>query len=119
MDASPEQPELDAELDGQTEVVVRDRLERHNELLDVAFPSRVFRKSERPDALVGEELRPAKNDLPHLVFWRFSVGVDESRVAEQASDAVAERREASIERRSETSHINLTHLLFAIETRPF
>ena len=122
-DATPEQPELYAELDGQTEVVVGDGLERRNELLAVVLPSRVLRKGQRPDALIGEELRPVKNDLPHLARRRFGVWIDERGVAEQRSDAVAERREASIEGRFEASHyINADDRLLAslaFRARPF
>ena len=103
--------------------MVGDGLERRNELLDVVLPSRVLRKGQRPDALIGEELRPGKNDLPHLARRRVGIWIDERGVAEQRSDAVAERREASIEGRFEASHdINADDRLLAslaFRARPF
>ena len=101
--------------------MVRDRLERGNELFDVVLAASVCRQGERADSLIGEQSRPGENDLPHLLLRSFGVGIDERGVAEQASDAVTKRRESSIERRLEAlySNRNDLDLLCAMRTWPF
>ena len=87
VDAPPKQPKLDPELDNQTEVVVRERLEGHDKFLHVPRSAVRFGVSQRPEALLGQQLTPVQHLLP--VGRRVQFGpVLEGRILEERADAL-------------------------------
>ena len=103
--AALEEAELHAELDGQREVVERQRLEGREEIARAAGTAVLGRNREGAEAVLGELAQPFEHELAVLVVGQ-PVLMGESRIGQSLPDKVTDADFRAVEERLEGGDVD-------------